>query len=164
MFEARLTEGVVLKKIVDAIKDLVSDVNIDVAPTGITLQAMDSSHVALVALLLSVDGFEKFRCDKPLTLGLNIGNLAKVMKLGENDDTIILKADEDPSHLTIIFENKKKGRLTEFNINLIQIDSEHLSISDTEGGTKVTLGSADFSKICRELHSLSESGKWVLII
>lgn len=142
---------------------MVSDVNIDVAPTGITLQAMDSSHVALVALLLSVDGFEKYRCDKPLTLGLNIGNLAKVMKLGENDDSIVLKADEDPSHLTIVFENKKKGRLTEFNINLIQIDSEHLSISDTEGGTKVTLGSADFSKICRELHSLSESGKWVLI-
>jgi proliferating cell nuclear antigen len=80
---------------------------------------MDSSHVALVALLLSVEGFEKFRCDKPMTLGLNIGNLAKVMKLGENDDTIILKADEDPSHLTITFENKKKGRLTEFNINLI---------------------------------------------
>jgi hypothetical protein len=29
MFEARLTEGVVLKKIVEAIKDLVTDVNID---------------------------------------------------------------------------------------------------------------------------------------
>jgi proliferating cell nuclear antigen len=54
---------------------------------------MDSSHVALVALTLSSEGFEKFRCDKPMTLGLNIGNLSKVMKLGENDDTITLKAD-----------------------------------------------------------------------
>ena len=50
MFEAKLTEGVILKKIVEAIKDLVSDVNIDVSPTGISLQAMDSSHVALVSL------------------------------------------------------------------------------------------------------------------
>jgi len=93
MFEAKLAEGVVLKKIVEAIKDLVTDVNIDCQPTGISLQAMDSSHVALVALTLSSEGFEKFRCDKPMTLGLNIGNLSKVMKLGENDDTITLKAD-----------------------------------------------------------------------
>jgi proliferating cell nuclear antigen len=93
MLEARLAEGIILKKIVEAIKDLVTDVNIDCSPTGLSLQAMDSSHVALVALSLSSEGFEKFRCDKTMTLGLNIGNLSKVMKLGENDDTIILKAD-----------------------------------------------------------------------
>lgn len=59
--------------------------------------------------------------------------------------------------MTIIFENKKKGRLTEFNINLIHIDSEHLSITDCDDGSKIDMGSSDFSKICRELHSLSES-------
>lgn len=95
-----------------------------------------------------------------MTLGVNITNLAKVMKLGENDDTITLKADEDPSHLTLIFENPSRGRLTEFNINLIQIDSEHLSITDTEGGSTISMGSSDFSKICRELHALSETGKF----
>jgi hypothetical protein len=31
-FEAKLTDGQVLKKIVDAIKDLVTDVNIDATP------------------------------------------------------------------------------------------------------------------------------------
>ena len=50
MFEAKLTEGHTLKKIVEAIKDLVTDVNLDVSPQGISLQAMDSSHVALVNL------------------------------------------------------------------------------------------------------------------
>jgi proliferating cell nuclear antigen len=50
VFEAKLTEGQILKKIVDSIKDLVTDVNIDATPTGISLQAMDSSHVALVNL------------------------------------------------------------------------------------------------------------------
>jgi hypothetical protein len=34
MFEAKLQEGVTLKKIVEAIKDLVDDVNIDISPTG----------------------------------------------------------------------------------------------------------------------------------
>ena len=34
MFEAKLQEGVILKKIVESIKDLVTDVNIDVSPQG----------------------------------------------------------------------------------------------------------------------------------
>jgi hypothetical protein len=34
MFEAKLTEGMLLKKIVESIKDLVTDVNIDVGPSG----------------------------------------------------------------------------------------------------------------------------------
>lgn len=32
MFEAKLTDGQVLKRIVDSIKDLVTDVNIDATP------------------------------------------------------------------------------------------------------------------------------------
>ena len=34
MFEAKLAEALVLKKIIDAIKDLVTDVNIDATPQG----------------------------------------------------------------------------------------------------------------------------------
>ena len=34
MFEAKLTEGIVLKKIIDSIKDIVTDVNIDISPSG----------------------------------------------------------------------------------------------------------------------------------
>ena len=34
MFEAKLAEGIIFKKIVESIKDIVTDVNIDVGPTG----------------------------------------------------------------------------------------------------------------------------------
>ena len=34
MFEAKLTEGNIFKKIVEAIKDVVNQVNIDVSPAG----------------------------------------------------------------------------------------------------------------------------------
>jgi hypothetical protein len=48
MFEARLEQGVLLKKVVDAVKDLVTDVNLECSATGFGMQAMDSSHVSLV--------------------------------------------------------------------------------------------------------------------
>lgn len=72
MFEARLAQGSMLKKVIDSIKDLVENGNIECQESGITLQAMDSSHVALVALQLKKDGFEPYRCDRNISLGLNM--------------------------------------------------------------------------------------------
>lgn len=36
--------------------------------------------MCLVALALRADGFEHFRCDRPLTLGLHMANVAKILK------------------------------------------------------------------------------------
>jgi proliferating cell nuclear antigen len=69
MFEARLVQGSVLKKVLESIKDLVTDANFDCSATGYSLQAMDSSHVSLVALLLRSDGFEHYRCDRTMSMG-----------------------------------------------------------------------------------------------
>ncbi len=40
MFEARLVQGSTLKKIVEAIRELVENANLDCAPTGITMQVL----------------------------------------------------------------------------------------------------------------------------
>ena len=82
MFEARLNQGSILKKVLDSIKDLVTDANFEADPMdGFKLQAMDSSHVSLVSLRLRADGFEHFRCDRPLTMGMNLANMVR----GERD-------------------------------------------------------------------------------
>ncbi len=57
MFSCKLYEGIILKKIVESIKDVVNAVNIEVSPDGLQFQAMDLSHVALVTLRLKSDGF-----------------------------------------------------------------------------------------------------------
>src|ERR1035437_500647 len=118
---------------------------------------MDSSHVALVSLNLGQDGFEHFRADTNMVLGVSIGNLSKVMKLADNADSITLSADQEASHLKIVFENPKTERTTEFNLNLITIDSEHLAIPETDYTSIVTINSGEFTKICKELFSLSET-------
>jgi proliferating cell nuclear antigen len=54
---------------------------------------MDTSHVALVSLNLSMEGFESYRCDQNVVLGINIANLSKVLKLSDPSDSITLQAD-----------------------------------------------------------------------
>ena len=108
MLELRLVQGSLLKKVLEAIKDLVTDANFDCSSTGFSLQAMDSSHVALVALLLRSEGFEHFRCDRNISMGMNLTSMAKMLKCAGNDDIITIKADDGGDSVTFMFESPSK--------------------------------------------------------
>lgn len=73
MFEARLLQGSLLKKVMEALKDLLNEAAWDCSDAGIQLQAMDNSHVSLVSLNLRAEGFDKYRCDRNLSMGMNLG-------------------------------------------------------------------------------------------
>lgn len=118
---------------------------------------MDGSHVALVSLNLSAEGFENYRADTNMVLGVNVALLAKVMKLADPSDSITLSAEDSATHLKLTFENPKTQRTTEFTMNLIQLDNEHLAIPETEYSSIVSINSSEFSKICKELYSLNET-------
>lgn len=118
---------------------------------------MDGSHVALVSLNLSMEGFERYRADTNMVLGVNVNLLAKVMKLADPSDSITLSADDNATHLKLVFENPKTERTTEFTMNLIQLDNEHLAIPETEYSSVVSINSSEFTKICKELYSLNET-------
>ena len=85
---------------------MVKNVNIDVTPKGISIQAMDSCHIALVSLQLKEKAFSHFNCQKPLTLGLAIENVAKILKIAGSDDSLTLSCEEEPSELKFKFESK----------------------------------------------------------
>lgn len=105
MFEARLNEAVVLKKIFDAVKELVTDANFDCSDSGISLQAMDNAHVALVTFLLRAEGFENYRCDRALSLGINVASFSKIIRCASNEDSVTIKASDSSDTLNLMFES-----------------------------------------------------------
>ena len=80
MFEARLIQGSLLKKVLDSIKELLKEATWDCSDSGIQLQAMDNSHVSLVSVSLRADGFDRFRCDRQLSMGMNLDSMTKILK------------------------------------------------------------------------------------
>ncbi|KXS18575.1 proliferating cell nuclear antigen [Gonapodya prolifera JEL478] len=157
MLEARMPQGAILRKCIDAIKDLVTDGNFDCNDSGIALQAMDNSHVALVNLFLRASGFDPYRCDRNLTLGVNLGGFSKVLKCMGNDDVVTVKAEDDGDTVSLTFESKDGGRVSEFELKLVDIDSEHLGIPDTNYDAIVSMPASEFQRICRDLSVLGES-------
>lgn len=114
MFEARLTQGKVFKQLIEALKDLVQEANIDCSDDELSIQAMDNSHVALVAVSLRSGGFDHFRCDRPISLGFNATNMGKILKCAGNDDIITLKAEDDGDSLALVFESPGQDRIADF--------------------------------------------------
>jgi len=152
-----MTEGGMLKKITEAMNDLVTEANFDCSTTGISLQAMDSSHVSLVALLLRADGFDHFRCDRNLSLGINLTSMGKVLKCCNNDDIVTLKADDQADTMTFMFENQSADRISDFELKLMDIDSEHLGIPDTDYKSTVKMPAAEFQRICKDMAILGDT-------
>eukprot|EP00042_Codosiga_hollandica_P024684 m.105328 g.105328 ORF g.105328 m.105328 type:complete len:265 (-) comp51640_c0_seq1:76-870(-) len=157
MFEARLKQGGTLKKVLEAIKDLVSESNWDCSSTGISLQAMDNSHVSLVSLMLRSDAFEPYRCDRNVTLGINMASMSKIVKCANNDDVITLRATDTPDSVTFVFESPSQDRVSEYEMKLMNIDSEYLGIPDQEHEAVVKMPSGEFQRICRDLSQIGES-------
>lgn len=158
MLEARLDQAQVLKKTVDAIRDLVQDCNFDCNDSGIALQAMDNSHVALVSMLMSSNSFSPYRCDRNIALGINLNSLTKVLRAAQNDDILTIKAEDAPDSVNLTFENADSDRISEYDIKLMDIDQEHLGIPETSYAATISMPSAEFQRICRDLSALSESG------
>jgi len=157
MLEAVMSTGGILKKIMESIKDLVSEANFDCASKGISLQAMDSSHVSLVSLFLRADGFEHFRADRNMSLGINLSSMAKILKCASADDTITIRAEDGGDAVSFMFEGKEQTRISNFSLKLIDIDSEHLGIPDTDYKTVIQMPSQEFQRICREIAIMGET-------
>lgn len=51
----------------------------------------------------------------------------------------------------------EQERLSEFELKLMDIDSEHLGIPENEYEATVTLPSSEFQRICRDLSSIGEA-------
>lgn len=157
MFEAQLNEGKTFKAIIEAIKDLVQDCNLECSEEEVAIQSMDSAHVSLVAVRISASAFSNYRCDRPNTLGINTANMSKILKMLGKDDSITFKAeDESPDSLTMLFEGGK-STIADFELKLMDIENEQLGIPDTPYQCTIEMRSDEFQRIVRDLQVLGDT-------
>ena len=138
-------------------KDLVTETTFDCSKSGISMQAMDSSHVSLCTLNLRSDGFEDFRCDRSQALGLSLVNLAKILRCAGNDDSVMMKATDDSDICTFVFESQKSDKISEFEFKLMDIDAEQMGIPDQKHLATVTMSSKEFRTIIADISQLGDT-------
>merc|ERR1712056_161991 len=119
--------------------------------------SMDSSHVALVSLLLRESAFSEFKCDRPTSLGMNVDSLGKILKMCGQSDSLKLKWKNEADTVTFQCEGGDQDRISEFDLKLMQIESEHMEIPEQQYKVVAKLPSGEFQKICRDLKEFGET-------
>jgi proliferating cell nuclear antigen len=86
---------------------------------------MDSSHVALVSLVMRSEGFESYRCDRNMSLGISlvrydsslkikslffliVYSMSKVLKTMGKDDSLTIRVNDDSDSIIIAMESQSK--------------------------------------------------------
>lgn len=119
---------------------------------------MDGSHVALVSLKLGTTLFDIYRCDRSLNLGLSLASMSRALKCANNDDSCMLRYDEDEGdNVSFTFEDPKHKMKQTTVVKLMDIDAEHLGVPDQKYSCLVEMSSNRFSKIIKDLAQFSDT-------
>ena len=100
-FKWEIFQAKIKDVIIDSLCSLVNEVNLEATSNGLSLQTMDSAYISLVSLNMKEESFEEYRWDKNTTLGLNLLDFDKVLKLIKPNDVMTIWANEENSLLTI---------------------------------------------------------------
>lgn len=150
-------QGGAIRTLFEVLKEIVHDVNLQFDSTGVKLLTMDGARCALVYLRLRADAFEDFSCHGKFSVGVNMASVFKLVRTCGSHDTITLYIDADNTNeLGITISNHDKNSVTDFKLKLLDVDSEDINIPDVEFDSIVTMPSAYFQRICRDMLNISE--------
>ncbi len=158
IFNVKTVQSGAFRVLVESLKEILTDTNIIFDPTGIKLIATDTSQIVLIHMKLHAENFEYFYCEKKTTIGVNMMNMFKLIKVMSNNDTLSLFIEKDnPNRLGIKINNVEKNVQTLFKMNLLDISEDEISIPPAKFETELTLPSSDFQKIIRDMTNIGEN-------
>ena len=157
LLEVKTVQVSAFRTLIEALKEILTDANLEFNPNGLKVMAMDTSHTVLVHLKPIGEKFEYYYCPERIVLGVNMLNYFKLIKTMSNNDTLMLYVKkENPNVLGIKIENNEKNQVTIYNLNLMDLHQETIEIPPAKFESVITLPSSEFQKITREMHNLSD--------
>merc|ERR1719228_458443 len=108
-------------------------------------------------MILRKEGFEPWRCDRTYQMGIHCEHLNKVLKCMGAKDELELKYQDGADECDFVFKSPEEDKVSHFSLKLMEIESEHLGIPDTEYKTAVQMPSSEFQRICRDLAVLGDT-------
>lgn len=154
IFQLKTINGKVFKCLSDSLRAVLNNANIILDQKGLRMMAMDVNCVGAMHLDMPHTAFESFYCrDEPIHQGLNIVKLAKILKICNVKDKLILTIYEDCKRLEVVIENSMEHKRYIQHIALdefceIALRLPEFSIQPPE------MVSVELLKICRQMTNV----------
>ena len=166
MFEAKLIQGSLLKRVLETVKNLLNEATLVCSKEGIQLEAMDHYRVSLMTVIIRADSFDKFQCDRTIRTGVDLAEMSKILCCCCTEkDIITMKVDDEAEIFTFTFESPLKRKVTpsrtmKMKMQLVKFDQGAIGIPEKNYSAVIKMPSGDFQRVVKEL---SEFGKQLVI-
>jgi len=157
LFEIKTVQSGAFRSLIEAVKEIVTEANLEFSSEGIKVVNVDETHTVLVYLKLYADRFESFFCPKKHVLGVNMIYFFKLIKtMGNNDSLTLYLPESNPNKLGIRMENSEKSTVTNYFLKLFDTDIEEIKIPSISFTSIIHMPSVDLQKHCRDMNALGE--------
>lgn len=147
-----------IRGLLEALKDLLDECNINFDENGMRIKAMDGSQVALVHVRLDADNFNKYYTERDFSIGINISGLHKLLKTVDTSDVLKMFVHKDDKYkLCIQVENSVKNSVLKFSYNILDIDDGDISIPEVSFDNIITMPSVELHNYCRLMNNIGKT-------
>ncbi|GIU68588.1 MAG: DNA polymerase III sliding clamp [Candidatus Pacearchaeota archaeon] len=152
----KLENPLLFTRVIEIISELVTEVRIKVNSLGLSITAIDPANVSMVRFLLPRDSFSVFETDEEV-LGINLENFKKILKRCGTGSSLVLEKKDSFLNIQI------HDRITRnFNLSLIDIESEEKEMPNLEYTAIVELNSNDFIDSIEDCIVVSDSCAFIV--
>jgi len=107
IFINQVTKSDVFIAIIQNLLKFTDTLNIQFTEEGMSIQTMDTSHISVVELNIPANWFSEYQCEKPITLGIHIGILSKILSTKDKSQNLTINySDENQDKLEIHFTSQ----------------------------------------------------------
>ena len=146
-----LSNPKIFSDIIGIISELVTEVRIKVNKDVISLTAIDPANVAMVNFKLPKSSFSHFEINND-RLGINLDNLKQVLKRCGIGSQLVMETEENM--LKIFIHDRIKRN---FNLALIEIQSEDKELPSLEFAARVEIASVDLVASIEDCNVVSDA-------
>lgn len=159
LFFAKTKDGYIIKSLIEVLQNMLTDVCFSIDEKGIHLFTTDNKTRLAINLNLDSIGFDGgYYCPAPLTVGINLCDMNKIIKSIKKRDSIILYIEKNnPSELCIIsiqadtkqesLGKIKNQKSTPPTLNSLKYNYRHPNHIPTNA----------YQKMCKDMQNISET-------
>lgn len=157
MLTATTVQSSAIKLLFETLKDVIHETTLTFDERGMSVTTMDIKREVCIHVILEKDKFETFQFDQPVSLGINVLNVHKLVKSVSTHDSITIQVDEQHTEtFALVFTNTDKHTETVYKINTLDLHAEDICIPDADMEVALTVRAVDFQKIVREMSVLAD--------
>jgi len=157
LLDIKTVQSSAFKTLIEAMKDILIEASFEFDSTGMKVMAMDNSHVVLLYVRLNASNFESYTCERPISIGVHMSNMYKIIRTMNSNDTLSLFLEESNINvLGIKIENSEKNSITKYQLNLMDLDQIRITVPKAQFDSVLTIPSVDFQKHIRDMSIISD--------